>query len=408
MVPSPLTPRWQSNFCTDALAVIFDLEYWDCSSIVSVPFEATTILDRQYVKTIESVTRLKEELSLLPKDTVCVSHIHCDAPENYEIHEIISSFFKDRVYINFWASAISANMNLRSKEVDTFDKKNALNLKPKIVNILNNYLPCFLFIYMFVRHRKDGGLLQWQNSRKCVKMESLYRHYRVSTIPGSNFFINHPDYEKYLTIEQAKPSPLLRGRYVVYIDQYFPIHPHLQVENPHIDCRVLAQEYYSSVNKFFDKLEYENDCEVVIAGHPVANYSVNPFNNRKIIYFKTAELVRDCIGVCMHTSYSISFMMLYNKPICLMTNSAFMKIPSKKQELNNYSQTFELPIIDIDKVDSTNDIFTTINSDIRTGFMSRFFDASNKKTNSELITDSIVRIHNRILHKNKDDNSSYS
>lgn len=394
MVPSPLTPRWQSNFCTDALAEVFDVEYWDCGAIVSVPFEATTVLERSYCKTISCTDELKSELKKLPKDTVCISHIHTDAPENYELHRLISSYHRDRVYVDFWASAITANMNLREDpNAETAIHKESLFRRIK--HALYTFYP-LQYAAKYIKHKNDGGFELWLSSQVMSKIYEMYNHYTVSTIPGSGYFINHPDYEKYLAIEKANEPTLIEGKYVVYIDQYFPVHPHLQVENPHLDCKALAQPYYESLNRFFDKVESQYNCKVVIAGHPVANYQVNPFGGRQIVYFKTAELVKHCLAVCMHTSYSISYMVLYNKPICLMTNSVFRQYPSKQSELERYYHTFELPIVDIDKVDDIH--FTPLNEPIRQGFMNRFFDMNNHKTNAELMQENIIKIHEEIIN----------
>ena len=136
MVSSPLTPRWESNFCVDALSRVFDLEYWDCTAITGVPFEANEVLPRDYIKTIDSIETLKKELSKLPQDVVCLSHIHLEDPQNNHIHKIISSFCKNRVFVNFWASEIDEKLDLANPCCEKKDNESEVNAQRVIFLLL--------------------------------------------------------------------------------------------------------------------------------------------------------------------------------------------------------------------------------------------------------------------------------
>ena len=87
----------------------------------------------------------------------------------------------------------------------------------------------------------------------------------------------------------------------------------------------LAPLFYGSLNSFFSKVEQHFGCKVVIAAHPSSVYTNNPFDGRDIIYNKTCELIKDCTAVCMHTSNALSYAILFNKPLALLTNKAFNK-----------------------------------------------------------------------------------
>lgn len=400
MVSSPLTARWEGYYCTDALSKVFNLEYWDFSPIAGVPFEAKERLVRDYVKTIDSIQTLESELSFLPKDAVCLSHIHLEDKRNYPIHKLISSYCKNRVGINFFACAFTENVDFalvgEKRIVDEKVEKSSKSILKKVKSILyKSYTLTYIIKYLW--HRKDGKFLEWKNMPRGAAINyPLYNHYTMDIKPGSEYFLNHPDYEKYLQVQKSFDKPLVKGKYIVYIDQYFLFHPHVALGNPGVDFESLRKPYYQSLNRFFDLIEKKYDAHVVIAAHPVANYQENPFNGREIFYYKTAELIRDCEAVCTHCSCSISFAILYDKPICLLANEQLQAVPHMWNSTVSYSKLFRLPLVNIDNVgDST--IFQCVCSKVRDGYMTTFFDPTNKKSNVELMVNNIKRIHADIV-----------
>ena len=404
MVPSALTARWESYFCADALSKVFDLEYWDCSAVAAVAFEANESLQRDYVRTINTMQTLENELKKLPKDAVCMSHIHLEDKRNYRIHKLISTYSKNRVGVNFWASAYTENIDFatvgdKKKE----EKKPSESILHKIKRFLYQSRT-IAYIAKYIWHRHDGKFLAWKNTPRGAEINwPLYNHYMMDVRPGSEYFINHPDYEKYLSLSAASEAPLVKGEYIVYVDQYFLHHPIMPVGNPGVNFKALIKPYYASLNRFFDIIEKKYGANVVIAAHPVADYKENPFGGREIFYYKTAELVKDSIGVCMHNSCSMSFVVLFNKPICLFFNKQMNTVPEMRDMTIEYSQLFHLPLVDIDNF-SEEEVFTTLSPKVRYGFMKTFYDPTNKKTNPELFAENIIKIHDDIVAKMAEQN----
>lgn len=91
----------------------------------------------------------------------------------------------------------------------------------------------------------------------------------------------------------------------------------------HSDFAILGTEpadsdvYFSSMNRFFDFVEKSTGLRVIIAAHPRSHYESMPdvFRGREVIKGKTVELVAKCKLVVMHMSTSLSYAVLYKKPV---------------------------------------------------------------------------------------------
>lgn len=399
MIPSVLTERWQGMFCMDALANRFDFEYWDCSMICNPAFESVISLERDYVRTITNKVDMENNLQRLPQDTVVISHIHLDG-FNYEIHKLISRYIKTRVYIGFWANSIEAFV--RGTTVDKNKSRNR-----KVIEKAKQLLWQMGIVYYFIRfvrairNRRLSDLKSALDDRKRVKRQNrsknLYNNINITVLPHQQFSINHPDYEKYLDIITQEKNRIIEGDYIVFLDQYFPAHPTLKSENPDIDFDSLKEPYYKSLNSFFDKIEKEYGCPVVIAGHPIAKYDKNPFRNRTIVYFKTAELVHESKYVVLHNSYSISFVLLFNKPFCMITNNAhqFSSVSRKKNDL--FGKSFKRDLVNVDLLENVHNLFALADHDVREKYIESFFDTTVKEKNADLLARHIEAIHSGIV-----------
>ena len=416
MVPSPLTPRWLNNFCIDSIAEEFIVEYWDCSAICAIKFDAAEIIDRPYIKTISSLNNFETLLKGVPKDAIMISHIHLEA-DNYKVHKLISKYNKYRVYFNFWSNAITENLNLDYDDVDkenyNLTYKNRQNIFRQVKCFLFKFRP-FLYVGKYLRYRGDYRYRQFvsiERQKKSInKSIALYdTEFVIDVLPRKQFSINHPDYENFLMINRLQDPPLVNSKYVVFLDSFFPFHPHLKTEDPNIDFDSLVVPYFASLNKFFDKIEKQYNCEVVIAAHPSAKcMRENLYGKRKVFYNKSVQLVKDSIAVCMHASYSIAYPILFNKPISLMSNIALQFASNPIATLNVYSKVFRIPIVDIDKNPQRYEFFTSFPPQIRQGYINMFFDVENQKLNSELVPMHIRKIHQQIIQKLSDEMSPKS
>lgn len=117
------------------------------------------------------------------------------------------------------------------------------------------------------------------------------------------------DVDQYL--RSMHSERLINEKYAVFLDVYLPFHSDLAlVGMPSLD----PDGYYADLHRLFSVFEREQGVKVVIAAHPKARYINDEFRGRKVIYEKTATLVRDAQFVICHASTSISFAVLGRKP----------------------------------------------------------------------------------------------
>lgn len=124
--------------------------------------------------------------------------------------------------------------------------------------------------------------------------------------------------------------------YIVFIDQYLPLHPDNKVAGLHA---INPDLYYKSINHFFSMIEEQEHCRVVIAAHPIAQRykEHNPFDGRDIFYYKTNSLVKNAKGVICHHSTAISFVSIFKKPIIVLTSDAII---ANMSMINEYCKSF--------------------------------------------------------------------
>jgi len=131
------------------------------------------------------------------------------------------------------------------------------------------------------------------------------------------------DYDLYLEyLEKGSKLPL-NGKYAVFLDEYFPLHPDFHVSGAISNPYKEPSEYYDEMNAMFEILEKKTGIPIVIAAHPRSDYNNLPgvFQSRKIYQMKTVDLVANAEFVIAHGSTSVNFAVLFEKPIIFIMPS---------------------------------------------------------------------------------------
>lgn len=358
---SELSQRWVSYYYMDELSQRFHFEYWDCSSFVFPSFKSSTKLAREYVVEIPSVAYLTQKLSLLRKDALIIDDIRQNA-ENFLIHKTISNYFPYRIYINFFSNTVYSESNIfqKIKSYFTFRK-----IKSKLYRICCNNL----FEYT----------------------------YYIACGQNNKYAINHPDYDEYInSIKKGSVSSEYSSN-IVYIDNFFPFHPDIKEREPYLNTTKVAKDFFESLNLFFSKLEIFYGSKVVIAAHPTSHFETNPFDGREIIYNRTSELIKNSRVVCMHTSNALSYAILYDKPILLLTNNAYKSAKLEYKRLLNMSSLYKMPITDT----NGNDISPkNVDKTIREKYIKQYLSAGQVNLrNIDILSTHFEQIHSEIILK---------
>lgn len=112
-----------------------------------------------------------------------------------------------------------------------------------------------------------------------------------------------------------------------------------------------AQQYFSSMNRFFDFIEKATGLSVIIAAHPNSNYESMPgvFGGRPIIKGKTVEMVAKSRLVITHMSASVSFAILFQKPLMLVKTADMKLNPTYHVMTDVLATALDIKPIDIDE-----------------------------------------------------------
>lgn len=189
------------------------------------------------------------------------------------------------------------------------------------------------FLYRFYRYRYH------------FKPYDLYISSRES-LPGI-LRINQTDYETYQKIKDCEA--LIQKPYVVFIDQYFPLHPDFAI---FYHKKLQGEKQYQQIlNQFFSRIEQKYQVEVVIAAHPKSAYVPETFQGRKIIKYKSPELIKYAQFVIMHTSLAISFVLLFNKPVIFITTEQYNSYKKLRMLEEKLALLCRKKIINIEKDD---------------------------------------------------------
>jgi len=308
---SPLTVKAANDFfINDLLLDNRKVEYWDLSIIYFPNVKYSEIVDGDWVKKISSIKLFKKFLSEKNVNTI----FFINFPFNYRVLRIYLLLSRRKANLTLIAKGMIPLPSRGGKQfartllsVDAFK-----NIKMMFLNRFSLFLKLFGLIKTFDRIYYSGD--------ESLKIAGL--GYTLDVERAELIAINSSDYDKYLQIIGKESMGL--DKYVVFLDEYFPFHPDFLMFATKV---VDSEEYYESINQFFFEIEQRYNVKVIIAAHPKAEkyHSRNFFNGREVFFNRTAELVKDSEFVLAHMSTSISFSVLFKKPIAFITTDGLIR-----------------------------------------------------------------------------------
>ncbi len=352
----PLTEKViQDFYFNQLLENKFSVEYWDLSTIYFSKKKEVKV-NAEYIRFFNSIKEVENEIKIQNlKTTLFISQMTFE----FRILNLYKLFTKYNCITGFFARGASPHFSDNSLIYNRFSRIKKIFNSNDLINYLGNFYCTFLkkhnliSCYSVVFRAGERGTTTigrgfWYDEKK-------------SKIVDVNSF----DFENY--ISSKKNNRIIENKYCLYLDEYLPFHPDFDLLNIKT---IEPNNLYTTLNRFFDKLESEHGIEVVIAAHPKADKynSHNYFNNRKVLFNETATLSRDAEFIIAHNSSSINFAVLNHKPvISILTNdiinemnmySIYIKLVSISTGSNliniddNSIIDIEIPIVDNKKYNS--------------------------------------------------------
>jgi len=283
-----ITKKVRSNYLIDYLiSQNFVVEYWDVTLLI---IDESHITDLNFVTIIHSYRELDEKIHFANKNEVLfipLFNLDGNAIKLYR-HFTIS---KVKLAFFCWGQFPALNRSLSNKLLSK--KFNFISIKKSILNQISKLYKKFGYIKEYDYVFASGSIA----SERFVN----------SNIKQVNFF----DYDTYYSIKDNYLK-IIDSDYCVFLDVNATFHNDLKL----LGVKTIDPDsYFIELNMFFDKIEKQYGVNVIIAAHPTSNYDPEIFKGRKILKYKTAELVRDSKFVLSSVSTSISYALLFNKPI---------------------------------------------------------------------------------------------
>ena len=135
--------------------------------------------------------------------------------------------------------------------------------------------------------------------------------------------------------------------YAVFLDQCLPFNPGPQIRGE--KAIVTKDKYFPALNNFFSNFESKTGLKVIFAAHPRSRYDLYPeyLYGRKYLLNKTAELIINSKIVLLHSSTSLSFAVLYEKPMIFLTSDE-IKRSFHDFRVHSYSRSMNGLLFNID------------------------------------------------------------
>ncbi len=317
----PFTVRRKAIFYVDELSKRgLEIEFWDCSSFFHPGMLLPDTIEDKRVRKFQCLSAIEQAL------------IHTDIAQTLFIVEAFNCWNNRRFF------ALLARYNCYTIRQEMY--ATAVLTEMSFVEKLFHTPVSVLF--KAVIHRLEALLY-----KEYKKLHKIHYNLKISSgnAPDIDVHINHPDWELFQDIKD-KPS-LFSRPYAVFIDEYFPLHPDLLFfykQKPGD-----AGHYRKVLNLFLKKTEEKYGLEIIIAAHPKSNYDTDSFAGRKIIKGQTVQLVKDAQFVFMHSSAALSFIMMFDKPLMLISTNDYEHAHVLYRNMLQISELIELPIYNIEK-----------------------------------------------------------
>lgn len=361
-----LVPRLKRAFLIEELqSAGFEVEYWEIQKLVRTAKEQVDFPDKlneDYVSEFDSLPRFLTELDKQ------------DRTNTVFIVQVWERWMSRHVY---YALAQRKYYMIRLHIYSKINGNGATSLK--------EWLKKF-------RHTAEEKLKVsiYQTWKKVKGYQSFGHIFGIS--PPKTHSINRPDYEVFRKVKDSSER-VIEEKYMVLLDIFFAQH----AEAKHLSSRSdeLAVQYQHSMNRYFDWLEKEYRCEVVIAAHPSSDYRTE-WNGRKVIKNKSAELVKDAEWVIMHTSTSNVLALLFNKPVVYLINTSMKDFYYGKAAhgISREAAYFGKQAYDIDKVPYDEIAASAVGEDLRKKYLYEHVTSpeSENRSNADIVMEELNHI----------------
>lgn len=297
---------------------------------------------------------------------------------------VICLFSKIREYLHYMQYLESKNFfwGFIDLKLSPVPKTNIVNFL-RILMIKKNKIYYLLLIF-------KKKLFKLPNPKFLISINDKNKY---SDSKNSNQFLvrtNNFNYDKFIELKKSKK---INKKYILYLDEALYFHDDYKYQD--FNCHLSNKKsFYIKLTSLFKKLEKKYQMPVYIALYPRFQnlWGFKFFKDFKCISDNTAYMVKNCEVVLAHSSSSIDFAVIYNKPLNLIKSDNFsiylnLNIAELKNILNVNLLNLE---------DNCSDINFNIKKKYYSNFFKNFIGKKNEtKKSYELIHENFIKYTNK-------------
>ena len=204
------------------------------------------------------------------------------------------------------------------------------------------------------------------------------------------------DYSMSLSHHEAPGSLSDEPKKVVFIDQGFPAFS-TDLDRFSEHRKVNASDFYNLLNRFFSFVESSLTCGLEILSHP-KHYGFDfssQFKTRSVIHGKTIERIRVSELVIAMTSTAISYAILFDKPLILITSDKINQFRFLAIGLKRISHETGAKIFNIDREYTEKDLRDALVIDHakRESYKRKYLTSrTDEKPNYQVLLDEVINV----------------
>lgn len=365
----PLTKKNKSCFfINEYIDKGLSVEYWDASVLFYPGMYLNDEIQESYIKKFDTLQLIENQLKCINVSKFIFIIEVNENWDNRRFFKLLNKYNCYTIYIDMYGNSILP-IPLHDRIYKLFTKN--------FFTSLNNLLKRIIYkLY-----------------KKYFHIKSFQKVFTSSEIIYHTDKINHPDYEEFKKLEINKTNIFLQNQYIVFIDTYYPYHPDLKhiYKIKESDGR----KYQQTINSLFTFLEKKYKIPVIIAAHPKAEYNGDEFDGRKIIKYKTNELIFSSKIVILHASNAISYVVLGNKSPVFITTDDYNSSPILSKRIKALANILGKEVYNIDTCNFQLIKISKIKNYYRYGYIYNYL--TSKETEDKRNIDILLSFYHSLL-----------
>tara|TARA_B100000579_G_C22824574_1_gene852424 strand:+ start:45 stop:1250 length:1206 start_codon:yes stop_codon:yes gene_type:complete len=312
----------------------------DLSYITNKYYDAVITKGFNKVKKFKSINQWSVYLTKLKKNhnIFLYNHIAFNSFNALKLHYLVNT--SKLPFLTYPSPLVAPTLTEKNKDYWYFKIKGIHNYLGNIILLFKQKL--ISFCESKINYKKKYILLAG-NFRYSKKKEN-----------GKIINGHALDYSQFLQIKKK-----LKKNYIVYLDGQEPYFKSdwdftKQQEYYH---KFNIPKWYKDYNNFFDFLEKEFSCKVIICSHPKTKGHDNPYYKKRIIDHRTnaaSSLIPSAKFVVTEHSSAVSYAVLARKPIIFITNDQLNSLPVLNDEISSVAAETGSKVINVNSFKKKN------------------------------------------------------